>query len=162
MMSFRIQTSRGKVPDREVLLDRMSPAPETIVDGLLERFTEQARAATTYVLSFTMPCIYSNYSKELTDSRQATSSTQTNLLSHMLALCLKVDNFASEPTLIAADLQMAANTYVLRLPFYLLPCLIACLHSVNSIFRSLGTSPSKSGALFYLLAHFFADTVMRG
>ncbi|EIM84421.1 RNA polymerase I associated factor A49-like protein [Stereum hirsutum FP-91666 SS1] len=98
MMSFRIQTSRGKVPDREVLLDRMSPAPETIVDGLLERFTEQARAATT---------------------RQATSSTQTNLLSHMLALCLKVDNFASEPTLIAADLQMAANT-------------------VNSIFRSLG------------------------
>lgn len=59
-MSFRIQTSRGKVPDREVLLDRMSPAPETIVDGLLERFTEQARAATTYVSSFNMPYIYSN------------------------------------------------------------------------------------------------------
>lgn len=82
----------------------------------------------------------------------------------MLALCLKVDNFASEPTLIAADLQMAANTYVLRLPFYLL-CALSdhiSLYSVNSIFRSLGTSPSKSEVLFYLLVRFFAYAVMCG
>lgn len=114
-MSFRIQTLHGKVPDREVLLGKMSPAPETIVDGLLDRFTEKARASTTYVLSFNLPCICSHRSNERTNSRQATSSTQTNLLSHMLALCLKVDNFASETTLIGADLQMAAGTCVLRL-----------------------------------------------
>lgn len=113
MLSFRQQVSRGKVPDRQELVERMSPTPEVVIDGLLERFTEQARASSTYVIApYHRLARFNMLTSDFTPRRrQSTSATQTNLLSHMLALCLKVDNFACEPTLIASDLQMAVQKY---------------------------------------------------
>jgi len=43
---------------------------------------------------------------------QVTTLTQTSLLTHIFALCLRVDNYSTDTSLIAADLQMAVRKYV--------------------------------------------------
>ena len=47
-MAFRSATGKA-VPERRALLERLSPTPEVVVDGLLTRFTEKARGSTKFV-----------------------------------------------------------------------------------------------------------------
>lgn len=49
MFTFRGVIERS-VPDRTVILERLTPAPEAVVDGLLSRFTETPRGSTQCVL----------------------------------------------------------------------------------------------------------------
>jgi DNA-directed RNA polymerase I subunit RPA49 len=59
MFTFRGVAGRN-VPDRAVLLERLAPAPEIVVDGLLSRFTETPRGSAKYVrcqsLFYRSPC----------------------------------------------------------------------------------------------------------
>jgi DNA-directed RNA polymerase I subunit RPA49 len=48
MFAFRGVAGRN-VPERSALLERLSPAPEVVVDGLLARFTETPRGSTKCV-----------------------------------------------------------------------------------------------------------------
>ena len=45
MFTFRGVAGRS-VPERTVILERLVPAPEVVVDGLLARFTETPRGST--------------------------------------------------------------------------------------------------------------------
>ncbi|KAI0270488.1 Rpa49 subunit specific to nuclear RNA polymerase I [Gloeopeniophorella convolvens] len=72
LIAFRGVAGRN-VPDRTAVLEKLSPAPETVVDGILSRFTETARGSTR---------------------AQMTSENDTKLLTYLFALCLKVDDFA--------------------------------------------------------------------
>jgi DNA-directed RNA polymerase I subunit RPA49 len=50
MFAFRGAAGRnGNVPERTALLERLAPAPEVVVDGLLARFTETPRGSTKCV-----------------------------------------------------------------------------------------------------------------
>lgn len=40
---------------------------------------------------------------------QMTTKTETTLLTHLLALCLKVDNYATDTTVIAQDLSRSTS-----------------------------------------------------
>ncbi len=48
MFTFRGVVGRS-VPDRTVISERLAPAPEAVVDGLLSRFTETPRGSTKCV-----------------------------------------------------------------------------------------------------------------
>jgi DNA-directed RNA polymerase I subunit RPA49 len=48
MFTFRGVAGRN-VPDRTALLERLAPAPEVVVDGLLARFTETPRGSAVCV-----------------------------------------------------------------------------------------------------------------
>ena len=41
-----------------------------------------------------------------------TSDNETTLLTHLFSLCLKIDDYATDTTLIAADLKMSPTRYV--------------------------------------------------
>lgn len=41
-----------------------------------------------------------------------TSDNETNLLTHLFSLCLKIDDYATDTKLIAADLKMSTTRYV--------------------------------------------------
>ncbi|KAF8259326.1 Rpa49 subunit specific to nuclear RNA polymerase I [Lactarius quietus] len=86
MFTFRGVVERS-VPDRDVILERLAPAPEPVVDGLLTRFTETPRGST---------------------KAQMTTENETSLLTHLFSLCLKVDDYATNTALIAVDLKMAS------------------------------------------------------
>ncbi|CAA7262088.1 unnamed protein product [Cyclocybe aegerita] len=104
MLSFR-QATFLKGLDRDNLYERLAAVPTIVVDSLLSRFAETARASSSY---------------------QATSTTKTNLLTHILALCLKVDNYATNTKVIAHDLSMPVT-------------------EVNQLFKSLGCKITKLG-----------------
>ncbi|KAJ2923265.1 hypothetical protein H1R20_g13827, partial [Candolleomyces eurysporus] len=55
---------------------------------------------------------------------QSTSSTKTNLLTHMFALCLKLENFAADSETLAKDLSMSTT-------------------EINQLFKTLGCKISK-------------------
>ncbi|KAH9003792.1 RNA polymerase I associated factor A49-like protein [Lactarius hatsudake] len=79
---------RRSVPDRAVISERLAPAPEAVVDGLLSRFTETPRGSI---------------------KAQMTTENETSLLTHLFSLCLKADGHATDTALIAADLKMAST-----------------------------------------------------
>ena len=58
MFTFRGVVGRS-VPDRTVILERLAPAPEAVVDGLLSRFTETPRGSEKCVVC--PPCIILAY-----------------------------------------------------------------------------------------------------
>ena len=41
-----------------------------------------------------------------------TSQTETTLLTHMLALCLRIDDHATDTVIVASDLRMSSVRYV--------------------------------------------------
>ncbi|KAF9054188.1 Rpa49 subunit specific to nuclear RNA polymerase I [Panaeolus papilionaceus] len=84
--------------DKEKLCERLSSLPSITVESLLNRFAEQPRGQTSY---------------------QITSTSGTSLLTHIFALCLKVDGFATNTKVIAHDLSMSVT-------------------QVNDLFKSLG------------------------
>ncbi|EPS98872.1 hypothetical protein FOMPIDRAFT_1148132 [Fomitopsis schrenkii] len=85
MMAFR--NAARSVNDKETLQKKLAGVPQTIIDGLLSRFTESERD---------------------TSKLKVTSQTETMLMTYMLALCLRVDDFATDTELIAHDLGMPA------------------------------------------------------
>ena len=44
-----------------------------------------------------------------------TTENETRLLTHLFALCLKADDYATDTELIAADLKMPSARYSLRI-----------------------------------------------
>ncbi|KAH0833917.1 RNA polymerase I associated factor, A49-like protein [Lanmaoa asiatica] len=100
-MSFRNLTIRKF--DKSTIYDKLSAVPSIIIDGLMSRFTETPRGST---------------------EPQSTSQTETLLLTHMFALCLRIDDYATDTTLIANDLSQKVAT-------------------INTLFKSLGCKISK-------------------
>ncbi|KAI9573483.1 Rpa49 subunit specific to nuclear RNA polymerase I [Boletus coccyginus] len=101
LMSFRNLTIRKF--DKSTIYDKLSAVPSIILDGLVSRFTEIPRGST---------------------EPQSTSQTETLLLTHMFALCLRIDDYATDTTLIANDLSQKVAT-------------------INVLFKSLGCKINK-------------------
>lgn len=102
MMFFRkmaVQSNLGKVS----LEEKLASMPSVVADGLLSRFTESARSSS---------------------KPQFTSQKETLLLTHMFALCLRVDDYATDTELIARDLSQSTQ-------------------SINSLFKSMGCQITK-------------------
>ena len=133
---FAFKQTSSKTIEREKMYERLSAVPSIVVDGLLSRFTETARGSSTFV-----PFFIFFYGIELTSSsHQSTSSSKTKLLTHMFALCLRVDKFASNTKVLAHDLSLPVPEYV--------PCCSVCHSShpacrVNQLFKSLGCKINK-------------------
>ncbi|OCH90863.1 RNA polymerase I associated factor, A49-like protein [Obba rivulosa] len=101
MLAFR--AAARSVNDQQALQSKLPNVPSIVIDGLLSRFTETVRN---------------------TNTAKTTSQTETRLLTHMLALCLRLDDFATDTTLVAHDLSMAVD-------------------KVNMLFKSLGCKIEK-------------------
>ena len=68
-----------------------------------------------------------------------TSDNETNLLTHLFSLCLKIDDYATDTTLVAADLKISPTRYV---TFFLVTYMMTDRNlpdRVNDLFKSLGT-----------------------
>ncbi|KAJ7701546.1 RNA polymerase I associated factor, A49-like protein [Mycena rosella] len=103
MMAFRRATERKfKAED---LPEKLSSVPGAVLDSLLARFTECPRGTTE-------PC--------------TTPQLQLRLITHLLALCLRVDNYAADYALIARDLSLAPE-------------------QISTTFKSLGCKIVKLG-----------------
>ncbi|KAL4264654.1 RPA49/POLR1E RNA polymerase subunit family protein [Pleurotus pulmonarius] len=97
---FRNIMQRGGIQglEKEAIVEKLEGLPGVVLDGLLSRFTETTRASTKHVL---------------------TTATLTKLHTYMFALCLRVDNYAADSTVIAKDLSLSVA-------------------QTNQLFRSLG------------------------
>lgn len=100
MLAFRQTFQRTLEKDK--LYEKLWSVPSIVVDSLLSRFAEMARGSSRYFQYYPafITIIY------LFCSYQPTSATKTSLLTHIFALCLKLDNYASDTKLIADDLSM--------------------------------------------------------
>ncbi|KDQ55898.1 hypothetical protein JAAARDRAFT_180037 [Jaapia argillacea MUCL 33604] len=101
MLAFRQVTSRSV--DKQKVQDRLKSVPSIVVEGLLSRFTETVRGSS---------------------EARTTTASQTSLLTHMFALCLRIDDFATDTSLLAGDLSMEVA-------------------KVNQLFKSLGCKIDK-------------------
>ncbi|KAF9480293.1 RNA polymerase I associated factor, A49-like protein [Pholiota conissans] len=102
MLAFR-QACFGKTLEKDKLYERLSVVPTIVVDSLFSRFTETARGSSAF---------------------HATSATKTLLLTHIFALCLKLDEYATNTTIVAHDLSMSVT-------------------EINQLFKSLGCKITK-------------------
>lgn len=127
---FAFHNARRIVSEKEKLRERLSRIPATLLDGLLSRFTESPRGSTECVISISLL-----FSFDRGFRARTTSATETMLLTYMFALCLRVDEFASDSIVIASDLSMSVPKFVL---FFLLHWLTNRGRRVNSLFRTLG------------------------
>ncbi|THU93400.1 RNA polymerase I associated factor, A49-like protein [Dendrothele bispora CBS 962.96] len=98
LMDFRLIRFGKDGIEKDRISDKLKGVPNIIVDGLISRFTETTRGSTACHI---------------------TSATETKLLAYLLALCLRVDGFTSNPNVLGQDLNLA-------------------LTQVNQIFKSLG------------------------
>ena len=110
MFAFRrfLQHNR-KAVEKGKLHEAMPGVPSIIIDSLVSRFTEVVRDSTTCLpnLSARLHLLI------LINSHTLTPATETNLLTHVFALCLKVDNFATDTTVLAHDLSMQVSKYAM-------------------------------------------------
>ncbi|KAJ3572194.1 hypothetical protein NP233_g3247 [Leucocoprinus birnbaumii] len=129
LFAFRNAADRRDF-NTDQIRERLSALPSIVVDGLLSRFTEKARGST---------------------SHQSTSATKTFLLTNLFALCLKVDNFATNTATLSNDLSISKDQYacfahlssiVSQPPF---PFLMNI--RVNQLFKSLGCKVSTLNQL---------------
>ncbi|KAF9468311.1 RNA polymerase I associated factor, A49-like protein [Collybia nuda] len=99
MLAFRQVMERNKKGiDKDKMIEKLSSVPGIVIDSLLSRFTEVARDSTSHVV---------------------TSATETKLLTYAFALCLKVDGYATDTSMLANDLSMS-------------------IQQVNQLFKTLG------------------------
>ncbi|KAG8835929.1 DNA-directed RNA polymerase I subunit rpa49 [Serendipita sp. 399] len=96
MFSFR--KAAFKPMERDELRGRLDSLPDPIFDCLIARFTESRRGSTVVHL---------------------TPTKETELVTQLLALCLRVDRYMCDPKVLAADLGMS-------------------LSSTQALFKSLG------------------------
>ncbi|THG94133.1 hypothetical protein EW026_g7279 [Hermanssonia centrifuga] len=85
---FAFKNASKLVNDKQALQERLKGVPSVVVDGLLSRFTETSRDK---------------------NQTKITPQTETMMLTYMFALCLRVDDYATDTTLLAMDLAMAAT-----------------------------------------------------
>jgi DNA-directed RNA polymerase I subunit RPA49 len=115
MLAFRGYLQRNKKSfEKDKVHEAMPGVPSIVIDSLVTRFTEVVRDSTkcvTFSQRSQPPVITS------TNSHTPTSATETNLLTHVFALCLKVDNFATDTTVLAHDLSMQVPRYVMLSPY---------------------------------------------
>ncbi|KAJ2915099.1 hypothetical protein MD484_g5302, partial [Candolleomyces efflorescens] len=98
MLAFRQATFKKDI-EKDRIYEKLAPLPTIVADSLLSRFTEVPRGTVLH---------------------QSTSATKTNLLTHMFALCLKLENFAADTETISKDLSMKTS-------------------EINQLFKTLGT-----------------------
>ncbi|KAI0651188.1 RNA polymerase I associated factor A49-like protein [Trametes meyenii] len=103
MMAF-YKNSRN-VGDKDALQQRLSGVPPLVIDGLITRFTEAERS---------------------TNKPKMTPQTETMLLAYMLALCLRIEDYAADTETIAHDLSMPPT-------------------KITGLFKSLGCIIKKLG-----------------
>ncbi|KAI0744617.1 RNA polymerase I associated factor, A49-like protein [Earliella scabrosa] len=101
MMAF-LKNSRS-ISDKDALQQRLSGVPSIVLDGLISRFTEKERD---------------------TNKPKMTPQSETMLLTHMFALCLRIDDYATDTESVAHDLSMPPA-------------------KVNGLFKSLGCTIKK-------------------
>ncbi|KAH8112061.1 Rpa49 subunit specific to nuclear RNA polymerase I [Phellopilus nigrolimitatus] len=118
LFAFRIGAPK-LVNNREELQQRLWGIPTIVLDGILSRFSETLRGST---------------------EAKFTTDNQVTLMTHMFALCLHVDNFASDPTLIAADLSEPVSR--INQHFKLLGCKVEKLNA--SEISRLGLSAASA------------------
>ncbi|THG97457.1 hypothetical protein EW145_g7611 [Phellinidium pouzarii] len=119
LLMFRICDPKLR-EKKELLQKRMGDVPIVIVDGIMARFTETLRGSTKI---------------------QFTTDNEVKLMTHMFALCLHLDNFASDTTLIAADLRETVTK--INQFFKLLGCRIEKLGTME--ISRLGLSAASAG-----------------
>ncbi|KAF8626020.1 hypothetical protein AX15_005111 [Amanita polypyramis BW_CC] len=90
--------AQSKRIEKDKLNAKMTGISDLIIDSLTRRFSEVARGS---------------------NEHQMTNTTRTTLLTHLFALCLKVDNYATDTSIIAHDLSISVL-------------------NVNQLFKSLG------------------------
>ncbi|KAJ7160998.1 Rpa49 subunit specific to nuclear RNA polymerase I [Mycena filopes] len=86
MMAFRRATSHNF--KKEELPAKLATVPGAAIDGLVSRFTECPRGST---------------------EPKTTPQLELRLLANILALCLRIDNYAADHLLIARDLSLAPD-----------------------------------------------------
>ncbi|KAF8515700.1 RNA polymerase I associated factor, A49-like protein [Hysterangium stoloniferum] len=128
---FLFRMSSSSVRDKTKLQQRMSMVPNEIIDGLLSRFTERSRESTT---------------------AQTTKGAETLLLTHMFALCLRVDRYATDPALLASDLSMTVANVTKH--FKQLGCKVEVLSSAQRTELGLGPTADKDAKLCILRVPF--------
>ncbi|KAI0092308.1 RNA polymerase I associated factor, A49-like protein [Irpex rosettiformis] len=95
---FAFKNASRIIDDKQKLQERLKHVPSIIIDGLLSRFTQT--------------------SKDKNEAR-ITPEKETMLLTSMFALCLRVDDYATDTSLLSKDLSMATS-------------------KINPLFKSLG------------------------
>ncbi|TFK95422.1 A49-like RNA polymerase I associated factor-domain-containing protein [Pterulicium gracile] len=103
LLSFKRVVGGSKPVEREAIMQKMGTVPSIIVDAMLNRFAEMLRAGAQY---------------------KATTDKQNLLMTHVFALCLKVDSFFTDTSVLSRDLSLSVAT-------------------VNALFKSLGCKITK-------------------
>ncbi|KAL4253801.1 RPA49/POLR1E RNA polymerase subunit family protein [Abortiporus biennis] len=138
MMAFK--NASRKLNDRKALERHLRNVPSVIIDGLISRFTETAR--------------------DSSDSR-LTPQHENRLLAYMFALCLRVDDYATDIKAIASDLSMTPTN--VEALFKSLGCKVTTLSEQQ--LRGLGlpdSSGKKKHAQLKVPLEFPAPRVKRG
>lgn len=125
----------SKVNDKEALQKRLQDIPPVVVDGLLSRFTETVRNTSEYVQTLHYKC--TAILKKFEHRFRSTSQTETILLTHMFALCLRIDDYAADIATLAHDLSMASSKSV-NLSDSHLHGADSLFFRVEMLFKSLG------------------------
>lgn len=90
------------IGDKDALQQRLTRIPTLVLDGLISRFSETERSTNKHV---SVPP--SSFPSRLLATRpKMTPQTEALLLTHMFALCLRVEDYASDTESIAHDLSM--------------------------------------------------------
>jgi DNA-directed RNA polymerase I subunit RPA49 len=110
MLAFRQATFKKDI-EKDRIYEKLAPLPTIVADSLLSRFTEVPRG-TVLCGSKASPFNCSSTHVQCCSRHQSTSATKTNLLTHMFALCLKLENFAADTETISKDLSMKTSEYV--------------------------------------------------
>jgi DNA-directed RNA polymerase I subunit RPA49 len=101
---FRTQTS--KPVERVDLQERLSSLPDVIIETMIAQFTESARGSTRCADLWAM---LESFLHQFFYRVQSTPQKETKLLTYALVLCLQVDHFVCDPSIIASDLSLSPN-----------------------------------------------------
>ncbi|KAM0786126.1 hypothetical protein ACM66B_006936 [Microbotryomycetes sp. NB124-2] len=113
LFAFKQAVSNGRdaALERNKMQQKLGGAPMTIVDALLERYSQGQRVGSSSTASAS--------SAGKAERRKFTATSEIKLLGYLFVLMLKVDGFSTDVTTVANDLGMGSK-------------------KVGEIFRSLG------------------------
>jgi DNA-directed RNA polymerase I subunit RPA49 len=86
----------------EKIQQRMKGVPQIVIEGMLSRFAEATRGSSTSVNLVFLAIVVIDYERRA----QKTSTTETKLMTYLFALCLHLDDFAVDTSVLAKDLSM--------------------------------------------------------
>ena len=101
MMAFYVSAHK-LCNDHDALQQRLSGVPSNVIDGLLERFTDKLRGSAELVI---FRFVLGSSLTLARCRRRFSTENQIMLLTHMFALCLRVDNYATDTAILANDLK---------------------------------------------------------